>query len=124
MPKFDAGSAVEPLEFDFSKYGGKTGTMPEPSQTEFAKFAAKQQSIQLEALSMQKRLDAADKDGKLDAEFLAEVEAEGKKLDDRLSAAIAELFKDQPSVEDMGRLPYRVKQALSVWIVGKFSPEA
>ncbi len=124
MSKFDAGSAVEPMEYDFSHYGGPTGVTPEPSDLAFQKFSAKQAKLMVEASKIEKDMTEADKANKLDSDALEGFQKRSTELSDKMSKIIAELCQDKPSKEDVDVLPYRVKMAYTAHLMGQFSPEA
>jgi hypothetical protein len=120
MSGFDAATAVEPMNYDFTAYGGGKGVVPEPStaemqsfQREFAKVMRKGQKLEVsdeDAMKMsEKDFDKLQKDAA----------AIGEELDD----LIAGLCKGEPSKEDVAKLPFRVKTAFSKWLMEQFAPE-
>ncbi|AWY07506.1 hypothetical protein SEA_LAZERLEMON_23 [Streptomyces phage LazerLemon] len=120
MAGFDASTAVEPMEYDFTAYEGSKGVVPEPStkemqvfQREFAKVMRKGQALEIsddEAMKLsEKQFDKLQKDA----------EAIGEELDE----LIAGLCKGTPSREDVAKLPFRVKTAFSKWLMEQFAPE-
>lgn len=123
MPKFDAGSAVEPLEYDFSAYDGPVGITPEPSDHSFQKFAAKQSRLMIDADKIEKDMTKAEKDDALDEKALDGFQERSQKLSDQMSVIIAELCQDKPSKADVDLLPYRVKMAYTTHLMKQFSPE-
>lgn len=124
MPKFDAGTAVEPLEYDFSAYNGPVGVTPEPSDLAFKKFSAKQTKVMVEADKLEREMTEAEKEGRLDEQTMEDFTRRSDALGDRISKLIADLCQDQPSKEDVDKLPYRVKTAYTQHLMAQFSPEA
>jgi mRNA-degrading endonuclease YafQ of YafQ-DinJ toxin-antitoxin module len=120
MAGFDAATAVEPMDYDFTAFGGSKGIVPEPStkdmkdfQRDFTKVMRKGQQLEVsddEALKMsEKDFDALQK----------KVEAVGLELDE----LIGRLCKNSPSAEEVAKLPFRVKTAFSKWLMEQFAPE-
>src|ERR1044072_8286008 len=120
MAGFDAATAGEPMEYDFTKYDAGKGVVPEAStkemqdfQREFAKVMRKGQALEVsdeDAMKMtEKEFDKLQKDAA----------AIGEELDD----LIAGLCKGEPAKEDVAKLPFRVKTAFSKWLMEQFRPE-
>lgn len=120
MAGFDAATAVEAMDWNFEKFGGGSGVVPEPSTKEMKDFQKGFARIMRDAGA----LELSDEDAaKLDeAEFEA-LQEQVDELGDRLDAAIAKLCKDQPSADQVKKLPFRVKTAFSKWLMEQFSPE-
>jgi len=117
---FDASTAVEPMDYDFTAYEGGKGVVPEPStkemqnfQRDFAKVMRKGQQLEIsddEAMKLsEKEFDKLQKDAA----------AIGEELDE----LIARLCKGTPAREDVAKLPFRVKTAFSKWLMEQFNPE-
>src|ERR1044072_7518102 len=123
MPKFDAGTAVEKLEYDFSHYKGPVGVTPQPSDHAFKKFSAKQSKIMIDADRIEKEMAEAEKSGTLSEEKLDEFQRRGDELSEKMSKTVAELCQDQPSKDDVDKLPYRVKMAYMKHLMSQFAPE-
>jgi hypothetical protein len=69
MAKFDAGSAVETLDYDFTAYGGGEGVIPEPSTkkvnqyfNEIKAIAKDVKSLQAQAKSVENIEEFSDED--------------------------------------------------------------
>lgn len=120
MAGFDAATAVEAMDWNFEKFGGGSGVVPEPSTKEMKDFQKQFARIMRDAGA----LEMSDEDAaKLDeAEFEA-LQEQVDEIGDRLDATIARLCKDQPSAEQVKKLPFRVKTAFSKWLMEQFSPE-
>lgn len=123
MPKFDAREAVEALDYDFSYYDGPVGTTPEPSDHSFQKFAAKQSKLMIEADKLQKDMEKAEKEDRLDEDTLDAFQKKSNEVSEKMSKLIADLCQDKPSKEDVDKLPYRVKTAYISHLMNQFSPE-
>jgi hypothetical protein len=122
MAGFDAGSAVEPMDYDFTTTpGGKgKGVVPEPSTTEMKNFQTSFARIMRDAGALEMSDEEAAKlsEGEFDA-----LQEQVGEIGDRLDAAIAKLCKDTPSVDEVSTLPFRVKTAFSKWLMEQFAPE-
>jgi hypothetical protein len=126
MSKFDAGIAVERLEYDFTAFGGTAGVIPEPSTGTVQTFFDT-----LQALASEIRGKMAGVEGK-DLEEISEEEAADvvAQMDDniageyqtKMNAAIAELCGGTPSLEEISGLPFRVLGAFTQWLTGELNP--
>lgn len=137
MP-FDAATAVEPMDFDFSKYAvddkgkvlpGAKGTVPEPSQEEFRAYSRGLTKLGIAFRAVEKKSETHDEDGKRVREDLTEDEInalsdEVQVLGDQVDTLVATLSKDQPSKDLMAKLPFRVKNKFAKWLQEEFAPKA
>lgn len=126
MSHFDASTAVEVITFDFTKYGGGAGEIPEPTDEVLDNFF---QGLSItmgnlkESVKDMKDLDATDPES-VQAALSAVQEGDTmQKVSADLNVLIAGLTQGSPSEEDIQRLPFRVKQAFLGWLTGQFSPE-
>lgn len=119
MP-FNAGTAVDPMEYDFTAYGGTIGVVPEPSQKAFRAYTRKLTSLMAQFKEVG---DAADKED-ITAKELEVVNDKAEKLSDEFDAIVSELCQNKPAAEEVALLPYRVKVAFSKWLQEEFRPEA
>lgn len=121
MAAFDAGSAVEPMAYDFTTTpsGQGKGVVPEPSTKDMKNFQKAFAAITREAA----KLDVEDIAKTSDEEFEL-LQKKGEELGERLDAAIAKLCKDKPSAEEVATLPFRLKTAFSRWLMEQFNPES
>lgn len=125
---FDAGKAVEPLDYDFTAFGGGKGTTPEPSTDDVSLFFKSISAIANEVRGMM-----AEVKGLSEAEEVTEADAAevlSQMPDDivgnyqgQMIAAIAGLTHDQPTQENIEKLPYRVLGAYTAWLAGQLRPE-
>lgn len=149
MAKFDAGLAVEALEYDFTAYDGTEGEIREPSTGQVNRFFKDMKSMMKEVRALTQT--AKDLEGvnveELSDEALAEAmtkvdEAEegAAVFQERTIECIAMLcgaereedprnegeyvvLGGSPDIEELRRLPYRVLQAFSTWLVGEIRPK-
>ncbi|AYD86769.1 hypothetical protein SEA_MICRODON_22 [Streptomyces phage Microdon] len=122
MSGFDAGTAVEPMDYDFTTVPGGVGkgTVPEPStkemqvfQREFAKVMRKGQ-----------KLEVSDEDAmKMSEKEFDKLQADAQAIGEELDELIGTLCKGSPSTEEVATLPFRVKTAFSKWLMEQFAPE-
>lgn len=134
---FVAKDTVEPLDFDFRPHLDVTGTVPEPSSAQVDAYwhamgtlaKAEQDRLRADAKAEAERLaEDGDGDDGLDRATIADTLAN---MDpERLKAQRAEIIKalgalcsGQPSTEQLDKLPHRVLQAFSGWLLGELSPE-
>jgi hypothetical protein len=120
MAGFDAATAVEPMDWNFEKFGGGSGVVPEPSTKEMKSFQQEFGKIMRDSAALEMPDDEAMKLSEDEFTALQEQVAE---LGERLDTAIAQLCKDQPSVDQVAKLPFRVKTAFSKWLMEQFRPE-
>jgi hypothetical protein len=123
MAAFDAATAVEPMDYDFTTTsGGKgKGTVPEPSTEEMKDFQRDFAQIMRDGAKLEKTdAEMTAMDDEAFAAFQKQTEAIGERLD----IVISTLCKNQPSQEEVATLPFRVKTAFSKWLMEQFSPEA
>lgn len=124
MAKFNAGTAVESMDYDFTDFGGSTGTIPEPTSTLVDGFFSR-----VKALAQEVRSNLGG-----NVEDLSETEAadalasmDGLGMEDyerNLAEAISDLCQSKPSVEELMLLPFRVRAAFMQWLIGQLRPEA
>lgn len=117
MGKFNAATAVEALEYDFSAYGGGEGIIPEPTTGQVDDFFKV-----LKSLYSTINPDSADAEAIEALKNMNEAEAAG--IGDQLKDALAALCSGQPSREHLDMLPFRVFSAFSGWLAGSLRPEA
>lgn len=116
MTGFIAGDAVDPLDWDFTKYAGKgaKGTIAEPSQKAVGEF------ITVYAKAFPGKVGG---DGKVRVDFealSALTEAELEEQADDLLEAIVKLCSGKPTRAQIDKLPFRPKAAFIGWLAGKF----
>lgn len=137
---FDAESVVEPMDWNFSKFGAGKGTIPEPSDIEVERFLKKYQVLISQTLRSAERraieqLDTAineaagDEDRLLTLEesvaVMGRIDSNELISSSEASDALLELFatitKGQPSKEQMLALPHRIRAAFYGWVMGQLT---
>lgn len=120
MAGFDAATAVEPMEWDFSHYGGGKGVVPEPSTREMQDF----QRDFAKVMRKGQKLEVSDEDAmKMSEKEFDKLQKDAQAIGEELDELIARLCKGTPSREDVATLPFRVKTAFSKWLMEQFAPE-
>lgn len=130
---FNAGEILEPLDYDFSKYDGPVGTVPEPSSgavkgyframKNLAKEARKFKDIE-KALGDEEEIDSLpDEELAERMSMLDEAEEGVDMLQKQQKEALAALCSNQPSFDELDRLPHRVFQAFNKWLIGEINPK-
>lgn len=135
MGKFVAETAVEALEYDFTKYvdgDGAAGIIPEPSTSQLEEYFDSMKSmvkgirdIQSKAKDVEEAQKAGEdvSDEEMD-KVLAEMdEISFSNFQNEMARAVSRLCSNQPSEDQISKLPFRVKQAFIQWITGEFRPE-
>jgi hypothetical protein len=120
MAAFDAASAVDPMDWNFDKYGGGSGTVPEPSTDDMKEFQKTFARIMRDGKALEITDDEA---ASLTEEQFDQLQKDMAAIGERLDVAISSLCKNQPSQEQVKLLPFRVKTAFSRWLMDQFSPE-
>jgi ATP phosphoribosyltransferase len=128
MSKFNAATAVESLEYDFTAYGGEAGLIPEPSTDQIDQFFTDLRNIVKQVQGLKAQAESA-KSGEMTQEQMDEVlaamdDVSIKKFQTEMTEAVSALCSNQPSVEQITKLPYRVLQAFIQWVSGEFRPKA
>lgn len=146
MAKFDAGAAVEPLEFDFTAYGGGSGVISEPSTGRVNNYFADMKEMFREVNRLQQDFKDLDVETEMDDDALIDRMAKVDEASAGASAFQARTIENlavlcgaervsdgngdgytvvggSPSVEDLNRLPYRVLQAFSTWLMEEIKPK-
>lgn len=125
---FDAGTVVEPLDWDFTKYDGGKGTVPEPTDKMIETFfrdIAKAAAEMFTTLGIDKD-EAAAADPVTVIETVAATDIETPlttKMFDAMFKATAKLCSNQPSLAQLKKLPMRVRSRFVTWLIGELSPE-
>lgn len=121
MAGFDAGTAVDPLDFDFTAYGGPKGTIPEPTEKALEGFIKETRKIASEFGS------SKDRESLTPEEMVEEMDRLSSSMPEatsRLADAAAALCSGVPSAAEILVLPMRVRNAFVGWLMGQFRPEA
>ena len=127
MPKFDAGSLAEALEFDFTGAGvNAKGTIPEPSDEKIGQYL---DEVAKAFGRIRETSGLADIDPNDPAAMLAALEKidaeEFIKVLDEVAAAAGRLCGGTPSVAQIRKLPLRVRQHFFAYLQREIvNPEA
>lgn len=122
---FDAGTAPDPMDWDFTSWGGGKGTIPEPSEKAITTYYKDLRKAVSEFQGVQ---EAGSKDNlsqkEIDELMKAMEDIDIAKINGEVKKAVAKLCQNQPSITELNRLPYRVLNAFVQWLQGELSPEA
>lgn len=122
---FNAATAVDPLDWDFTTYkGGKKGTIPEPSDTAITEFQKELQRAMAEVTDMFKGMDPKNiKPEQMAAAMEALDKVDMAKVNGQIKTAVAKLCQDNPNKAQLDLLSYRVLNAFVQWLQSELSPE-
>lgn len=129
MAKFNAATAVEAMDYDFTAFGGKAGTIPEPTSDQIQAFMKAIADTAASYRTLAKDTEAKVEDGMSDEEVIALVTADSdlqdkaKALGDNVSDAITAVTSGEITREDIDRLPWRIQQAFAAWLASELNPE-
>lgn len=148
MGKFDAATAVEALEYDFTAYGGSKGQIQEPSTGAVNAFFNNMKAMFKEVKGLQAlaNVDVEELDEGQMGDLVGKMEDVGdisSKFQEHSTGALAELCgatwvpdedaedpKEQghyeggsPTHEDLKKLPFRVNQAFTQWLMAEIRPK-
>lgn len=124
---FDASKAVEPLNYDFTAYGGKKGTIAEPTAAQIGEFfTALQRAVNETIGKRSTSVDPNSAEGRQEMlDTMANLDENAfENMQTRMVEAVADLCSGSPDVAAINKLPYRVQQRFIEWISGEFAPEA
>lgn len=114
MAGFDAGAALEPLNWTLKPYVDAEGVLPEPSQDVLDRFRRTMRGITGQAL---------DDEGEIDREKLDQMvkdagsdEAFDAKLAQQMIDCYADVCQGSPSREQIVGLPATVRAAFYQWV--------
>lgn len=117
---FVAEEVVEPLDYDFSFFGGPKGTSPEPTDGQVSDFLSNIRKIMSEA-------GYTVADGKLSIQNALAMAEENKaeELFEALIQAFSDVCSNQPTAEEIAALPSRIKRHYMGWLLGQLmSPKS
>lgn len=145
MGKFKPSEHVDRLEYDFTDYGGKEGVIPEPStgrvNTFFASMKAMMkdvQALQATAKDLEADIDIEDmtdeamieKMSKVDEAETGAVEFQQRSIENlailcggNRNEETGVVEGGSPDMDEFAKLPYRVLQAFSSWLMGEIRPK-
>lgn len=109
MAGFDAGKAVDPLDWSLRPYVDATGTVPEPTDTEFRAY--------MRTMKQLTGVDEAATDDELNRRLSGLDDDALQQMTDDLIAALVKLTKGSPSVEQIKAMPQRPQRAFVRWLM-------
>ena len=125
---FNAATAVEPLDFDFTAYGGPQGVIPEPSTKQINDYFKGLKKIFSQTREMRDLLtdDLSDEEAEaIIAEKLGDsdsLESLTEELTQQMLSLTAELCSQTPNEGQIGALPWRVQRAFTQWLAEELRP--
>ncbi len=126
MPKFDAGTAVEQLEYDFLAHPQYDGTLP--GKGRIPEFTDKQLREFAKALTaLEGPTNEIDPETPKGQRKLSEMMADGSFADkiEATAKIIAAFCKDSPSEAEIMGLPVPTRRAFFNWLMEElFNPKA
>lgn len=127
MSKFDATTAIDPMEVDFSKYGGPVGTIPEPSGPQVELFMERIREYRKKRADLAKEGDRIKETGDEEAmeAWLESVpEDELREEAKQMHIWVQELTSDYLQADMLEKLNPRLWTKFFKWLVGEMSPKA
>lgn len=134
MGTFVAATAVEPLGYDFTAFGGPQGTIPEPSSGQVDAYMAAIRDMAKEVAALKAKVESAEAEAKASGEEMTSEQIDEilgsmdditiEKYQGQMADAIHNLTSGTPSADEIKALPHRVKQAFMQWITSEFRAEA
>src|SRR5512138_245128 len=133
---FDAASAVESLDWDFTAFNAGKGTSPEPSTREIEQFFKKSHSLAEAIIRSGKNRTEDDSEFPEDLTFEQAWDLIAKRLDAprgedaeslarKMSELVAETTHNCPSADQLMKLPHRVRSSFFGWFTGQMlDPES
>lgn len=122
MPKFDASSIGGELEYDFSKWGGSKGVIPEPPRFAVSRMLKRVDEL-FESLGLRKKEDKGVETPEDVINTMEKVSEEEvfEKMAAGLVEILAEVCDGSPSKEDLEKLPYRPMQGFFGYLMGELT---
>lgn len=124
MPSFNASTVVEPLDYDFTKFGGRKAEIPEPSDAQVLKMYSEMdalvKSLAGEFVELPKNPSAQDLVESLNQ--LTMSESYGPMLEG-MTAIYSDLCSNSPTVEELNQLPPRIRTLFFQWVAKQMRPE-
>lgn len=124
MPHFDAGNIVEPMDYDFTKFGGQKAVIPEPSETQlltmFSDMDALVKELAGEYVSLPDNPSATDLVESLNQLTMSESYGPMLAGMTRIYSAVC---SNSPSVDELNMLPPRIKALFFQWVAKELRPE-
>lgn len=130
MAKFDAATAVEPMDYDLTKYGGPKGTIPEPSRGQVEVFFKNLKEVNLfigktinQAEQLAKKADDSGDSQSLE-EFVESIpEDKIKEYQDQFAVWAHDVSSGSLDVGMLQELPARIFSAFFRWLSTELGPK-
>jgi hypothetical protein len=124
MPGFDAGTIVEPMDYDFTKFGGRKAVIPEPGE-EVVKQMYKEmdeliKSIASEFVTLPENPSAQDLVESLNQLTMSESYAP---MLQGMTEIYSRLCANSPSVDELQLIPPRIRALFFQWVAKQMRPE-
>lgn len=124
MPSFNASTVVEPMDYDFTKFGGRKADIPEPDETQvltmYSEMDALVKEIAAEFVELPKNPSATDLVESLNQLTMSE---SYKPMLDGMTRIYSALCSNTPSVEELQQLPPRIRALFFQWVAKQMRPE-
>lgn len=124
LPGFDAATIVEELDYDFTKFGGRKATIPEPDDARIIAMYSAMDSLVKDIagsfVQLPENPSASDLVDSLNQ--LTMSESYGPMLDG-MTKIYAELCSQSPSEDELKKLPPRVRALFFQWMAKQLRPE-
>lgn len=124
MPSFDASTIVEPLDYDFTRFGGRKAEIPEPSEELIVEMYSAMDHLLKEVagsfVDLPKNPSAQDLVNSLNQLTMSE---SYKPMLDGMTEIYARLCANSPSVEELKQLPPRIRALFFQWVAKMMRPE-
>jgi hypothetical protein len=124
VPGFDASTIVEPLDFDFTKFDGGSGVIPEPSESDVVEFYAEMDKLVKEVASGFVQLpDNPTAQDLVEALNLLTMHESYAPMLQGMTRIHAKFCKNSPTEEQLNKLPPRIRALFFQWIAQMMRPE-
>ena len=124
MTGFDAGAIVAPMDYDFTKFGGRKADIPEPDEGTvvqmYSEMDALLKSIAGEFVSLPENPSAQDLVESLNQLTMSESYAPMLK---GMTEIYSRLCGNSPSVDELLLIPPRIRALFFQWVAKQMRPE-
>lgn len=128
MPSFNAGSVVDPLDYDFTAFNGGKGTIAEPTDAQVGDFMQGMRDLMREAREITGAAGVDMSDATLAELGVALDQLDSEVYQDfarKMGRLHAGLCGAQPTYEDIMAVPVRIRNLFFAWLSGEvMNPEA
>jgi hypothetical protein len=124
MPGFDAGTIVEPMDYNFTKFGGRKAVIPEPDEDQvklmYSEMDGLLKSIASEFVKLPDNPSAQDLVESLNQLTMSESYAP---MLQGMTEIYSRLCSNSPSVDELLLLPPRIRALFFQWVAKQMRPE-